>query len=221
MKKIILLIGIIVALVSLSNAQNINWRSIKYDQKNVITAQLGLDYGTTVQVGYFRSLRAFMPILLGADFSIPAGEDLVDDFKVRWGGQIELYELKGFSASAKILANYRRNEMSMVTMQSFGSEFAVISGYYKPTWHAAFELGFDKAITTHLKHTDLMRETYPEIQDGWYVPTAGNWYYGIQGSKTIGQKADATLRLGLTNAQKDNEDSLLPFYLQFGVNMRF
>ena len=221
MKKIILIIGIIVALVSMGNAQNINWRSIKYDQKNVITAQVGLDYGTTVQVGYFRAIRAFKPIFLGADFSIPAGEDLVDDFKVRWGGQIELYESEGFSASAKILANYRRNEMSLVTMQSFGSEFAVISGYYKPTWHAAFELGFDKAISTHLKHTDLMRETFPEVQDGWYLPTGGNWYYGLQGSKTIGDHLDVNLRVGFTQAQGDHEDSLLPYYLQIGVNMRF
>lgn len=221
MKKIILIIGITIAIISMGYSQNINWRSIHNQQKNMVTAQLGLDYGTTVQVGYFRPIRAFRPILLGADFSMPAGEDLLDDFKVRWGGMIEVYEYNGFSVTGKILANYRRNEMSLVRMQSFGSEFAIISGYYKPTWHAALELGFDKAISTHLKHTDLMKETYPDVQDGWYVPTGGNWYYGIQGSKSIGQQTDATLRLGLTNAQKDDEDSLLPFYLQLGINRRF
>jgi hypothetical protein len=53
------------------------------------------------------------------------------------------------------------------------------------------------------------------------VPTGGNWYYGIQGSKTIGYHFDVNLRMGFTQAQGDHEDSLLPYYLQIGVNMRF
>jgi hypothetical protein len=66
-----------------------------------------------------------------------------------------------------------------------------------------------------------MRAYYPAIKDGWYVPSGGNYYYGIQGSKTIGESFDLSLRLGATNAQDDDEDAVLPFYLQLGFGVRF
>ncbi len=203
--------------------QNINWRSIDEDQKHIVSVLLGLDFGTAVNLGYYRTLRLLdRPILVGGDFSFPAGADFMDDFKVRWGGQIEVFESNGISVTGKILANFRRLETTAVRMQSFGSEFAILSGYYKPKWHAGLEVGFDKAITTHLKHSDVMREfIYADVKDGWYVPTGGNWYFGLHGSKTIGRSFDVTFRSGVTNAEQDDENATIPMYLQFGANKRF
>ncbi len=208
-------------MVVLSQAQNINWRSIQ-DHKNVASVNLGLDFGTTVQVMYYRQVSAFRPILLGGDFSIPFGETLLDDFKVRWGGQIEVFEYNGFSVTGKVLANFRRYENDLVRMASFGSEFALISGYYRPTWHVGFEVGFDKSIITHLKHSDVMRDyVYADIQDGWYIPSGGNWFYGLHGSKTVGSSTELTGRFGFTNAERKDEDAMFPVYLQLGFNKKF
>lgn len=109
----------------------------------------------------------------------------------------------------------------MVRISSFGSEFSVITGYFKPTWHIAAEFGFDKSITSNLKHSDIMKDNYPNIQDGWYIPSGGNYFYGIQASKSIGRSYDISLRLGAINAQGKDENALLPNYAQIGLIKRF
>lgn len=222
MKNIITITTIIMAMALSSQAQNINWRTVDSLDKNIVSLGLGYDYGVTTQLGYYRSIKAFKPILLGGDFSFPSGKNLMDDHKVRIGGQIEIFDYKGFSVSGKIFGNFRRHESELVRMASFGSELSLVSGYYKPTWHIGVEVGFDKAIATHLKHSDIVRETfYADIQDGWYVATAGNWFYGFQASKTIGKSMGITARFGLTNAEGKDKDAMLPYYAQLGLNKKF
>ncbi len=221
MKNILIIIGIIVAFSSASYAQNVNWRALN-EQNSIASFNLGYDFGVTAQLGYNRSIKAFKPILLGGDFSFPAGEDFMDDFKVRLGGQIEVFESNGFSVTGKIFASFRRHETDLVRMASFGSEFSLVSGYYKPTWHIAAELGFDKSIVTNLKHSEIIREyVYADIQDGWFIPSGGNWFYGIQGSKTVGKSMEISSRLGATNAQGNDEDAIIPFYFHLGINKKF
>ncbi len=203
-------------------AQDVNWKSIRQGQKSIGYLQFGYDYAVTTQLGYGRILNAWKPVLLTLDYSFPMGEDIFDDFKIRYGGQIEIFEKHSFALTTKILGNFRRYQTDMVRMASFGADFSALAGYYKSTWHVAGELGFDKAISTHLKHSDEMRtHVYSEIKDGWYVPTGGNWHYGIQSSKTIGNSFDVTLRVGATNAQNDDTDAMLPIYFQIGLNTKF
>lgn len=161
------------------------------------------------------------PVILGLDYSFPMGSDLVDDFKVRFGGQIEIVEIDGFSATIKISSNFRRYQTELVRIASFGSDLGVLAGYYKPTWSIGGEFGFDKSITSHLRHSDIMRAIFPAIRDGWYVPLGGHYYYGLQASKTIGESFDLSLRLGATEAQGSDENAVLPLYLQLGLGMRF
>ena len=220
MKKIIAVI-IVMVVAEVGYSQNINWRSLCEDQRSYIQFNFGYDFGVTAQLGYSRSFTLIKPVMMGVDISIPMGSNLVDDFKVKLGGQIEVVEIQGFSASVKIMSNFRRYQTELVRIVSFGSDFAFVTGYYSPTWHAAGEFGFDKAITAHLKHSGIMRNYFPAIKDGWYVPTGGHFYYGIQGGKTIGESLDLTLRLGATKAQFNDEDAVLPYYLQLGLGMRF
>ena len=65
------------------------------------------------------------------------------------------------------------------------------------------------------------KENYPNIKDGWYLPSGGNFFYGIQASKTIKKTFDISARLGGTNAQSDNENAILPYYAQLGIMVRF
>ncbi len=221
MKKIIIALLLFTLTAEYGFSQNINWRSLQHEQPNLISLNLGYDFGLTTQIGYYRYLNSKNPILLGADYSFPMGENLMDDFKLRFGGQIEVYEINGFSVTAKVLGNMRRYETARVRMASFGSEFSVLVGYYKPTWHVAGEFGFDKSIITHLEHSDTMRDVFPGIKDGWYIPSGGHFFYGIQGSKTLGKTFELSLRAGFTNAEGKDEDALLPYYGQLGLVKRF
>ena len=221
MKTLVKTLLIAILLVECGYSQNINWRSIGPDQRNVIQLNGGYDFGAIAQIGYARSFSLIRPIVAGLDFSFPMGSSLTDDFKIRLGGQVEVVEIGGFSATIKIFSNFRRYETQMVRIVSFGSDFGLLAGYYASTWYAAGEFGFDKAIASQLKHSDIMRANFPAIRDGWYLPTGGNYYYGIQGGKTIGEMFELSLRLGATSAQDHDENAAIPLYLQLGLGMRF
>lgn len=216
-----ILTTIAITFTTLTFSQNLNWLSKNETNKSLAYLNFGYDFGITTQVGYGHKLDVFRPILLTADYSFPMGKNLMDDFKVRLGGQILIIEKGNFGLSAKVYGIFRRHETSFVRMASFGSEMAVIAGYYKPTWHIAGEFGFDKSINTHLKHSELMRENFPSIKDGWYIPSGGHYFYGIQGSKTIGEHYEISLRVGGTNAQGKDENTLLPYYAQLGFVYKF
>ena len=215
MKKFAAVMILVMAMAGVSYSQNINWRSLGEDQRNVVQLGFGYDYAATAQFAYGRTFSWVRPVMVRLDYSFPMGEDLFDDFKVRLGGQMEIVEAGGFSATVRILANLRRYQTTLVRIVSFGSDFALLAGYYRPTWHAAGEFGFDKSITSYLKHSDVMRAHFPGIRDGWYLPTGGNYYYGIQAGKTIGESLDLSLRMGATNAQDNDANGFLPYYLRW------
>jgi hypothetical protein len=221
MKNFAAVMILVMATAGVCFSQNINWRSLGEDQRNVVQLGFGYDYAVTAQLAYGRTFSWIRPVMLRLDYSFPMGEDLLDDFKVRLGGQMEIVKVGGFSATVRILANLRRYQATLVRIVSFGSDLALLAGYYKPTWHAAGEFGFDKSITSYLKHSDVMKANFPGIRDGWYIPTGGHYYYGIQAGKTIGESFDLSLRLGATNAQDNNENDMVPYYLQLGMGMRF
>jgi len=221
MKNLVKEILVVMALAEVGYSQNINWRSLREDRPNVLQLTFGYDYGVTAQLGYSRSFTLIRPVVVGLDFSVPMGDVLLDDFKVRIGGQVEIVQAGAFSVTVKIASNFRRYQTQLVRIVSFGSDFAAVVGYYKSTWYAAGEFGFDKAVTSYLKHSDIMRAYYPAIRDGWYVPTGGNFYYGIQGGKTIGETLELTLRMGGTRAQMHDEGAVLPYYAQLGLGVRF
>jgi hypothetical protein len=221
MKNIVKVILIAMALAEAGYSQNINWRSLSEDQRNVVQLNFGYDFGVTAQLGYSRSFTLIKPVVVGLDYSLPMGDVLLDDFKVRLGGQMEIVRFGGFSATIKVFSNLRRYQTNLVRIVSFGSDFGILAGYYRPTWYAAGEFGFDKAVATNLKNSDIMKASFPAIRDGWYVPTGGHFYYGIQAGKSIGESLDLSLRLGATKAQFNDENAVLPYYAQLGLGVRF
>lgn len=221
MKKLIIILLIVIGTGKLSISQNINWNNLENQKPNMFYLNLGYDFSLSTQIGYARSIKSFRPILLTIDQSFPTGDNLFDDFKFRMGAHIELIEINDFNLSAKILGVFRRYETEMVKMSNFGAEMSATAGYYRPKWHIAGEFGFDKSVITHLKHTDLMRDNFSEIQDGWYIPSGGQFYYGLQIGKTIGKSINISARAGLTNAQRDDQDAPIPYYGQIGISKSF
>lgn len=202
--------------INFLNAQNINWATLNENQQDLVYLNFGYDFGMTTQLGYGYRLNSSRSILLTADYSFPAGKNLVDDFKIRIGGQVEILRRDALIMSAKVYGLFRRHETTLVKMSSFGSESSVLLGYYKSKWHIAGEFGFDKSGATKLKHSNAIIENVPTIKDGWYTSTAGHFFYGIQGSKSIRDRIDLSLRIGATNAQGKDQNPLLPFYGQIG-----
>lgn len=221
MKTLIAVAMLVLAVTETGLSQNINWRSLREDQNNLLQFSYGYDCGVTAQAGYYRTFTVFRPAAAGLDISVPMGNNLFDDYKIRLGVQIELLEVDGFSVTARLTSAFRRYESELVNISSFGADYAIGAGYYGPTWSVGGEFGLDKAITSRLMHSDLMKENFPGIKDGWYVPTGGHWFYGFYGDKTLGETLDLFVRVGATEAQENDDKPTIPYYLQVGLGVRF
>lgn len=201
-------------------AQTLNWNSLD-STKHIINLGVGWDYSLSYSLGYGYQINTKTPLILNANFSIPSGENLLDDFKIKAGGQIVLLNKTNFKGSITLNGIYRRYENPLVRLQNFGSEMKGTFGYYKPKWFVAGEIGFDKAIVTHFKHSKSFKENiFQEVKDGWYEPTTGgNFLYGLQTGYSF-KKSDITLNIGMVKTQDFQSYPLIPYYLMFGYNYR-
>jgi hypothetical protein len=203
------------------NAQTINWSNIDKQNKHIINANFGLEYGMIYGLGYGYYIPSKFPVLLNIELSKPAGKIIFDDFKTKIGGKIRLHKINDFQFSANAYGIYRRYETDFVQLQNFGSEFSGIAGYYKPKWFASVKIGFDKAVVTHFKHSEAYKKNFRDVKNGWYEPaTGGNFYYGLQAGISF-KHSDVTLDFGKAIAQDFTTNPLLSFYAQIGYNLKF
>lgn len=202
-------------------SQTLNWSNLKKDQKHILHASAGLDYGLNFGAGYSYQLKSKLPVLLGVEYSFPSGSNLLDDFKTKIGGQVRVARLNDFYLSARVEGILRRyNNENAVRMLNFGSDFAATIGYYKAKWFVAGEAGFDKAIVTHFKHADHYKESFPSVQDGWYEPSVGgNFNYGVQAGYSF-SNSDISLKAGRLLSQDFKTKPSIPFYIKLGYNLR-
>ncbi|MEM7484594.1 MAG: hypothetical protein AAF348_05235 [Bacteroidota bacterium] len=203
-----------------SIAQTVNWETLE-NSNHIISVGIGWDYSFSYNLGYAYQLKVKTPLLLTANFSIPSGETLLDDFKTKIGAQVLLLDKDNLKGTVVLNGIYRRYENPLVRLHNFGSEFKVTFGYYKSRWFAAGEVGFDKAIVTHFKHSEIFKETiFPDVEDGWYEPaTGGNFNYGLLTGYSF-KKSDLTFNLGMSITQDFRTTPSIPLYLMLGYNYR-
>ncbi len=215
-----ILVSIMIGMSSL-NAQTINWGSLDITDRHIIHAHAGADYGGVFGAGYGYQIRNnFFPMVATIEYTFPAGEDLFDDLKTRIGIQTNWVEFHNVIVSTKINGVIRRYENDNVRLVNFGSELSSVIGYYRSKWFVAGEIGFDKAIITHFKHSENYSEQYPGVVDGWYGPsTGGNFFYGAQAGVSFGNH-DLYIRGGKILTQDFKTTPTLPLYGELGYNIR-
>lgn len=202
-----------------SSAQTLNWASLKKEQRHLANVNIGLDYGVTAGIAYAYHLKTALPMAIGLEYSMPSGKKIGDDFKTKLGGQIRWFRFSDFNFSTRIQGVFRRFDSNYVTLTNFGTDISGTLGYYKPKWFLAGEAGFDKAIVTHFKHSDLMNDNFA-AKNGWYMPaTGGNFYYGLQTGFSW-QSHDIILKVGKVINQDFRTEPLLPFYAQIGYTLK-
>lgn len=212
---------VVAAITGSASAQTLNWTALQKEQKHIVNVNAGWDYATSLGVGYAYQLKTKMPMVIGAQFSIPAGNNMTDDFKAKVGGQVRVLKSGNFLATVMAYGIYRQFEhASVVRFQNFGSEFRGVAGYYKAKWFVAGEFGFDKAIVTYIKNIDAMEQYYPTIRNGWYIPTGGNFQYGIQTGYSL-KNMDINVKGGKMVDQYFKSTARIPYYFQLGVNVKF
>lgn len=215
----IVLIGAFLTISTYGKAQVTNWGSLAEDQRHILQLNVGLNYGTVVGIGYGYKLNAFVPIVLNMEYSFPTGKNLFDDFKTKIGGQVQVVQAGHFATALNVHGIFRRYKTDAAALSNWGGEFSIDLGYYKSTWFVAGGIGFDKAVITHVKNGDYLQEYYPGIHDGWYIPTGGNFFYGVQSGFSF-RRNDVSLKVGKTITQDFKTSPLLPFYTELGFSHR-
>jgi hypothetical protein len=196
--------------------------SLQQSQKHIVNLHVAGEHGLVFGAGYGRQFSiAHLPVIVQAEYSQPAGNQLFDDFKTKLGGQVRVFKYRDIHVGLKVQGIYRRYQNDLSRMQNFGSDMSLTTGYHRKRWYSAIELGFDKAIVTHIKHAEAYRAQYDGAKDGWYEPsTGGNFYFGLQGGYTIKQY-DIYLKGGRMETQDFKSAPTMPYYGQLGCNIRF
>ena len=219
MKNIIAIIIVLFSMLS-ANAQSANWNSNR-ESNNFIYFNMGYDFGLTNQLGFAYRLNSNSSLFITSDISVPMGKTFLDDFKYRLGGQMLLLQKNQFLASAKTNLILRKHQTALVKMTSVGIDLGVVAGIYKTKWHIAGEINYDHSLSTHLRHSEAMIRNYPNITNGWYSNTGGNFSYGVQASRTLGKSLDFSMRLGKVVSKFNDTDPLLPYFGQVGILWKF
>jgi len=220
MKTTILAAILVAGMAIPTAAQTLNWSGLQENQKHIVQANVSWDYATTLGLAYGYRIETKLPTVLSAQFSLPMGENPLDDFKAKIGGQVRVAQKGKFQASVAVYGIYRQYTNDLVRLQNFGGEFTGVIGYYRPRWFVAAECGFDKAIVTRIRNSEAMKNLYAGVRDGWYVPTGGNFVFALQTGYSF-NRVDIILKAGKTLDQHLRSTAMIPMTAQLGVNVRF
>ncbi len=178
---------------------------------------MALDPAVITSVGVGRTTSLFgSTAQFGLEVGVVAGDADLRDYRVRLGGELQVMQRGAFRVAASAAFMTRGTSNTVFRAINFGSDFGVTAGVYHHGWSVAGEVGFDKAIITHLKHTQAYRDQYYEdAKDGWYLNNGGTARLGVRMGSHIGS-AELLLRAGIMRTQ-GGETLTAPGYLTLGV----
>lgn len=207
---------------TIASAQTVNWANLKKEDRHIITGSIALKNGLQYGAGYgYKINHKLFPVILQADYASLSGSNLLDDFKARAGLNIRWISFHHFQFSTGLYGVFRRYQNDFVRLGNFGSDLNGVIGYYRNKWFVAGEVGFDKAIVTHFKHSAAYKAQYPGVVNGWYeTSTGGNFYYGLQAGFSL-KRYDVWIKAGKTIEQDFKTSPLVPVYGQLGFNLKF
>jgi hypothetical protein len=217
MKQIIIITFVLLNTSGFSQA--LNTSHLNGNQKNLVFLNVGLEYGSVINLGYARSFSALPKLITGFDLTIPAGEKFFDDYKLKAIIQMEILNRNNVRLTGTLNPIFRCLKNDLYTASGLAGEMGVIAGYYRPGWYVAGEFNIDQTILTHIKHSNQYKELFPGAQSGWYAITACNFNYGLQTGFNIG-KTGINIRAGLSSDWKFSANTL-PVYCLFGISRSF
>ena len=149
-----IILHIVMLVYGSMHAQTINWANLDPEERHIFGANIGLDFGTVYGAGYGYHVKSnLVPFTVNIEFSTPVGEEFLDDFKSKAGVKIEWIDIHHFKFTTDLLGVFRRYENKIVRLLDFGCDLSGGIGYYRNRWFVSGEIGFDKAIITHFKHS--------------------------------------------------------------------
>jgi hypothetical protein len=190
-------------------------------ERNQLYTTFGLDPALVASVGYQRTIPVFKQnVWVAVEAGVVAPDFDARDFRTRVQIRTTLAHWQSVHLLVSAAFLTRGTENSVHRAFNFGADVTGTLGVYRPSWFVAGEFGFDKAVITHITHTDWYRTYfYPEAKDGWYLNAGGTHHYGASAGVAIG-----ALELSAKGGWRMTEDFnqlTPPLYASVGLGVRF
>jgi hypothetical protein len=198
------------------------WNVARFENdRNRMYTTFGLDPALVSTVGYGRVVpvkgHAFQ---LTGDVGVATSRFDLNDFRTGLGVQTSLARWRSVNLTGNFTFLTRGTENAIFRGFNFGADLTGTLGVYRPRWFAAGELGFDKAIITHLTHSDWYRSNYyPDAKDGWYLTGGGTYHYGLSSGIAVG-RTELIGRFGWRRTERFDQITP-PMYATLGVGFGF
>ena len=189
---------------------------------NRIYTSLGVDPAIVTTVGISRVVRIDgQRFQIAADIGI-AGARLDDprDYRARLSVLTSILHWRSLRLAGSATFITRGTENSIYRGFNFGADFTGTAGVYRHGWFIAGEFGFDKAVITHVKHSEWYRTYfYADAKDGWYLTGGGTFHYGFNAGVGLGP-FEISGRFGWLRTEDLNELTP-PLFGSLGVGIAF
>jgi hypothetical protein len=212
---------LVLSVVAASEAQA-QWNVARFGvEKHRAYTTFGLDPAFVGSVGYGRVVQVMKhDWQLAAEAGIATASMDARDFRARLGTQTSLLQWRSVHATGSAMAIMRGTENAVYRGFNWGADVSGTVGVYRPRWFAAGELGKDKAVVTHVTHSDWYRDSYHQgAKDGWYLDAGGTERIGLTSGVTIG-RTELALRAGWQRTE-DGNATTSPVYASLGVGVGF
>lgn len=214
-------VGILLSAVS-AQGSAAQWNVARFGaEANRVYTTFGLDPALVTSLGYARVIpvggHAFQ---INGDLGVATARWDARDFRLRFGVQTSLELWGSFHLAGSATAIARGTENVIYRGYDFGADVTGTLGFYRQRWFLAGEFGKDKAVITHVEHTDWYRDQYyPDAKDGWYLDAGGTLHFGLGAGLTLG-RAELEGRFGFLRTE-DFNDVTPPVYARLGLGFGF
>lgn len=203
------------------SGQNLQWSSDEEQSAHSLYASLGYEFGLVSRLGYGRHINASIPIAVAVDYSMPMGKGVMDDFQLRLGAELKLYQKKAFLVSGWSYFSFKRYETALVHISSIGADIGLNLSHVRGPWTFSVQYMRTTSIASKLKHGSVMKDSYPAIRDGWYGATSAQSMYGGRVNRAFANGFSLSFDMGSTNARRQDIDALLPYYTRIVLSKTF
>lgn len=213
--------GILLSAVVAQDAEA-QWNVARFDMaRNQVYTTFGLDPAFIASIGYGRVVPVLgQNVQLSSEVGVATTGGDARDFRARLGTQLSVAHWRSVHLIGSATAVARGTDNIIYRGFNFGADVTGTVGVYRPRWFAAAEFGKDKAVITHVKHTDYYRENFhPDAKDGWYLDAGGTFHYGASAGVAIG-KLELSGRFGFQQTE-DFNDVMPPMYGSIGIGIGF
>jgi hypothetical protein len=210
----------------------------------------GLSFGmnseafTGLELGCFQeSSISDIPSYYYINMNIPLLSSIkqkkLDTWELKAGTQLELIRRNRWMMFTDFSLFSIRHTQSLGTFMPLGFNLKITSARMTKNGYIGFQSMFKQVLFTHITHSDYVKEKYDEIydadnnllelkpQNGFYLFTGNQLYYGIEGAFNISSNLDMYFDLGLIHYFSKFTgffDAMMfgqiPFYMHLQLNYK-